>query len=184
MKPNFMIFFSSFMESAFGVPVRSFCLNQDHGDVLPIFSSRRFRMSGVTCRPLIYFYLIFVQSLRQESGFLPCVYPIIATPCAGPFLIEWLCPFYHKSIGLVWMRLFVDSVLLYVFIFLCFRHTLSSLLLQLCNLEIRRVVPPILFLQIVSAVSVPSLFHINFRNELSVTAKKKKILLGFSLELY
>lgn len=174
MKPRLMVLSSSSGGCAVSVRVRNVCLNQGREGFLPI-SSRRFRMSGLTCRSTMYAYLIFVHSLQHELGccFFPCVYPIITTPWVGPVLMEWLLHLYQKSIGLVCMRLFVDPVSCSMYFYFCAFITPYLLFYDsfVVNLEIRRGVPPILFLRIVLAVSVPSLFHINFRNKLLLLHK-------------
>ena len=39
-------------------------------NVLPMFSSRSFIVSGLTCRSLIYFEFIFVYGVRNCSSFI------------------------------------------------------------------------------------------------------------------
>lgn len=74
---------------------------------------------------MTYFELIFAHSVGYNGVFFACVsnyYCSTVSLIDSLFLIELLLHFHQKSIGLMCVGLFLDSILLHLFIFLCFNQ--------------------------------------------------------------
>ena len=139
--------------------------------VLPMFSSKSFIVSGLTCRFLIHFEFIFVYGVRKCSNFVHCFTcscPVFPAPLLKrlslphciflPPLSKIRYPQVHGFISGL-------SILFHwsIFLFLFWYYTVLMTIALYYNLKSGRLIPPAPFFFLKTALVIRGLlyFHMN-----------------------
>ena len=140
--------------------------------VLPMFSSKRFIVSGLTFRSLIHFHFIFVYGVRKCSNFSllhssSCpVFPMpfIEEAVFAPLYV--LASFVKNKVPIgawisFWTFYLVDWSLC---LFLCQYHTVLMTVTLSYNLKSGKLIPPAPFFFLRTALAIQGLlyFHMNY----------------------
>ena len=162
-------------------------------NVLPMFSSKRCIISGLTFRSLIYFEFIFVYGIMKCSNFI--LLHVIVQFSQNDLLKRlslphciFLPPLSKKRYPQVHRFISGLSILFHwsVFLFLCQYHTVLMTVALQYNLKSGRLIPParFFFLKTVLAIHGFLCFHMNCENFCSRSVENAiGNLIGIALNL-